>query len=461
MGTQAKFPGARRAILALTHAEPGGTSKRSFGAPSAVTTLSKKLYDEASRLFPGGVNSPVRAWRNVEGTPLFIVRARGAHVTDADGRTYRDFVGSWGAAILGHAHPEVVAAVHRAASAGLGYGAPTPAEIELGRSITAAMPSIQRLRMVNSGTEATMSAIRVARAFTHRPKILKFAGCYHGHSDGLLARAGSGPLTFGIPDSSGVPEAIAANTLVATYNCVAEVQAYFDAYGDEIAAVIVEPIAANMGVVPPAADFLQSLRETTQRAGSLLIFDEVISGFRVAHGGAQARLGIDPDLTCLGKIIGGGLPVGAFGGRADVMDMLAPVGPVYQAGTLSGNPVTMAAGHATLRHLDEAAYVRLDRSGDRVAAQLREALQRTGIKGCVQQVGSLFTLFFGIDPPRDLAAAERADRAAFRRFFYAMLERGFYLPPSPFEAAFLSLAHTDQDIDDFVAAAGDAFHGMH
>jgi glutamate-1-semialdehyde 2,1-aminomutase len=425
-----------------------------------VTTLSTKLYDEASRLFPGGVNSPVRAWRNVDGTPLFIVRARGATVVDADGRTYRDFVGSWGAAILGHAHPDVVAAVQRAASAGLGYGAPTPSEIELGRAITAAIPSLQKLRMVNSGTEATMSAIRIARAFTGRSKILKFAGCYHGHSDGLLARAGSGALTFGIPDSSGVPEAIVASTLVASFNSVEQVRRYFDAYGTEIAAVIVEPIAANMGVVPPAADFLQSLRETTQTSGSLLIFDEVISGFRVAHGGAQARLGVEPDLTCLGKIIGGGLPVGAFGGRGDVMDMLAPIGPVYQAGTLSGNPVTMAAGHATLRHLDEAAYDRLERMGDRVAAELRDALERSGIEGCVQQVGSLFTLFFGIGPPRDLAEAERADRGAFRRFFYAMLERGFYLPPSPFESAFLSLAHTDQDIDEFIAAARDSLHGM-
>jgi glutamate-1-semialdehyde 2,1-aminomutase len=420
-----------------------------------VTTLSRKLYDEACRLFPGGVNSPVRAWRNVDGTPLFIVRARGATVTDADGRSYRDFVGSWGAAILGHAHPEVVAAVQRAANAGLGYGAPTPSEIELGRSITAAMPSVQKLRMVNSGTEATMSAIRLARAYTGRSKILKFAGCYHGHSDGLLARAGSGALTFGIPDSSGVPEAIAAATLVASFNSIVEVRGYFEAYGDEIAAVIIEPIAANMGVVPPDPAFLHELRVTTREAGSLLIFDEVISGFRIARGGAQACLGIEPDLTCLGKIIGGGLPVGAFGGRADVMDMLAPLGPVYQAGTLSGNPVTMAAGHATLRQLDDGAYRRLDTMGARVAADLRKALQRAGVKGCVQQMGSMFTLFFGIDPPQDLAAVGRADRMAFRRFFFAMLERGFYLPPSPFEAAFLSLAHTDQDIDEFIGAAAE------
>ena len=425
-----------------------------------MTTLSKKLYDEASRLFPGGVNSPVRAWRNVAGTPLFIVRARGATVTDADGRTYCDFVGSWGAAILGHAHPDVVAAVQRAAAAGLGYGAPTPAEIELGRAIAGAMPSVQRLRMVNSGTEATMSAIRVARAFTGRPKVLKFAGCYHGHSDGLLARAGSGPLTFGIPDTAGVPEAIASNTLVAAYNSIEQVEGYFGAYGEQIAAVIVEPVAANMGVVPPAAGFLEALREVTRRSGSLLIFDEVISGFRVARGGAQARLGIEPDLTCLGKIIGGGLPVGAFGGRADAMELLAPLGPVYQAGTLSGNPVTMAAGLATVRQLDAAAYERLEDMGTRVATGLRRALAVAGLPGCVQQIGSLFTVFFGIDGARDLADVERADRETFRRFFFAMLERGYYLPPSPFEAAFLSLAHGDRDVDDFIAAAGDAFRAI-
>jgi glutamate-1-semialdehyde 2,1-aminomutase len=276
----------------------------------------------------------------------------------------------------------------------------------------------------------------------------------------LLARAGSGPLTFGIPDSSGVPEAIAANTLVAAYNSAEEVQAYFDAYGHEIAAVIVEPIAGNMGVVPPAAGFLASLRYTTRRAGSLLIFDEVISGFRVAHGGAQARLGIEPDLTCLGKIIGGGLPVGAFGGRAEVMDMLAPVGPVYQAGTLSGNPVTMAAGSATLRLLDEGAYARLEAMGGRMAAGLRGALERAGLRGCVQQVGSLFTTFFGIPNARNLADVEGADRETFRRFFFAMLERGHYLPPSPFEAAFLSLAHTEGDVDEFVAAAADALDAI-
>jgi glutamate-1-semialdehyde 2,1-aminomutase len=420
-----------------------------------VTTLSTKLYDEASRLIPGGVNSPVRAWRNVGGTPRFIVRATGATITDADGNTYRDFVGSWGAAIAGHAHPTVVAAVNRAASAGLGFGAPTSSEIDLAQSIVQAMPSIEKIRMVNSGTEATMSAIRVARASTGRPKILKFAGCYHGHSDGLLVRAGSGALTFGIPDSAGVPESIAANTLVATFNSIDEVTAYLGANGNEIAAVIVEPIAANMGVVEPGPDFLQTLREATRAAGTLLIFDEVISGFRVARGGAQALLGIVPDLTCLGKIIGGGLPVGAFGGRRDVMDQLAPLGPVYQAGTLSGNPVTMAAGQATLGLLDRHAYERLAAMGMRIASGLRDALADAGVTGCVQQVASMFTLFFGIEGARNLAEVERADRERFRRFFFGMLKLGFYLPPSPFEASFVSLAHTDEDIEEFLSAARD------
>ncbi len=414
-------------------------------------TLSAKLYDEASHLFPGGVNSPVRAWRNVQGEPLFIAKAQGATVTDADGRTYCDFVGSWGAAIAGHAHPSVVAAVQDAVNDGLGYGAPTPAEIALGRMIVDSIPSMERIRMVNSGTEATMSAIRVARAFTQRSKILKFSGCYHGHSDGLLARAGSGALTFGIPDSAGIPEAVAACTLVATYNS-SEAETYLHAYGHEIAAVIVEPIAANMGLVPPADGFLERLREVTRAAGALLIFDEVISGFRVARGGAQQLLGIEPDLTCLGKIIGGGLPVGAFGGRRDVMELLAPLGPVYQAGTLSGNPVTMAAGRATLTLLEASAYAQLERHGSRIGAGLVDALGEAGIRGSVHRIGSMFTIFFGIEPPTNLAQANQADRELFRRFFFGMLERGFYLPPSPFEVAFISLAHTSDDVEAFLAA---------
>jgi len=416
-------------------------------------TLSTKLFDEASRLFPGGVNSPVRAWRNVDGTPLFITRARGATITDADGRTYRDFVGSWGAAIAGHAHPRVVRAVQQQAAAGLGFGAPTPVELDLGRTICAAIPSIERLRMVTSGTEATMSAVRVARAFTQRSTILKFTGCYHGHSDGLLVRAGSGPMTFALPDSAGVPESVTMHTVVADYNAVDEVRTFVAARGAELAAVIIEPVAANMGVVPPAPGFLAALREATAACGALLIFDEVITGFRLGRGGAQGQFGITPDLTCLGKIIGGGLPVGAFGGRADVMEQLAPLGPVYQAGTLAGNPVTMAAGRETLTLLDDAAYARLEALGDRLATGLTTVLAERGVPGCVQRAGSMLTLFFGLARARTLAEVERLDRARFRSFFYGMLERGFYLAPSPFEALFLSLAHSESDVDETIAAA--------
>ncbi len=416
-------------------------------------TLSTKLYDEAVRLFPGGVNSPVRAWRNVEGTPLFLVRGRGASVTDADGKSYCDLVGSWGAAVAGHAHPRVVHAVQQAAAAGLGFGAPTAVEVELGRAIRDAMPAMERLRMVTSGTEAVMSAVRVARAFTQRPTILKFAGCYHGHSDGMLVRAGSGPMTFALPDSAGVPESVTMHTAVADYNDAEQVRAYVAAKGSELAAVIVEPVAANMGVVPPADGFLAALREATRACGALLIFDEVITGFRLGRGGAQKRFGIEPDLTCLGKIIGGGLPVGAFGGRADVMEQLAPVGPVYQAGTLAGNPVTMAAGRETLALLDDAAYAKLEALGARMAAGLETILARHQVAGCVQRVASMSTLFFGIERAATLTDVERLDRKRFRRFFFGMLERGFYLPPSPFEAMFLSLAHGEHDVDELLNAA--------
>ncbi len=418
-------------------------------------TLSTKLYDEAVRLFPGGVNSPVRAWRNVEGTPLFLVRGRGASVTDADGKSYCDLVGSWGAAVAGHAHPRVVHAVQQAAAAGLGFGAPTAVEVELGRAIRDAMPAMERLRMVTSGTEAVMSAVRVARAFTQRPTILKFAGCYHGHSDGMLVRAGSGPMTFALPDSAGVPESVTMHTAVADYNDAEQVRAYVAAKGSELAAVIVEPVAANMGVVPPADGFLAALREATRACGALLIFDEVITGFRLGRGGAQKRFGIEPDLTCLGKIIGGGLPVGAFGGRADVMEQLAPVGPVYQAGTLAGNPVTMAAGRETLALLDDAAYAKLEALGARMAAGLETILARHQVAGCVQRVASMSTLFFGIERAATLTDVERLDRKRFRRFFFGMLERGFYLPPSPFEAMFLSLAHGEHDVDELLNAAED------
>jgi glutamate-1-semialdehyde 2,1-aminomutase len=326
-------------------------------------------------------------------------------------------------------------------------------EVDLGRTIRAAMPSIERLRMVTSGTEATMSAIRVARAFTTRSTILKFAGCYHGHSDGLLVRAGSGPMTFALPDSAGVPEAVTMLTAVASYNAIDQVHAYVAARGAELAAVIVEPVAANMGVVPPSEGFLAALRDATRACGALLIFDEVITGFRLGRGGAQGQFGVVPDLTCLGKIIGGGLPVGAFGGRADVMAQLAPLGPVYQAGTLAGNPVTMAAGRETLALLDAAAYLRLEALGERLASGLERVLLDRGVSGCVQRAGSMLTVFFGIPHAGSLAEVERLDRERFRSFFYGMLERGFYLPPSPFEALFLSLAHSEGDVDDFLAAA--------
>jgi len=418
-----------------------------------TTTLSTKLYERAGEIFPGGVNSPVRAWRNVGGGPRFIASARGATITDVDGQTYCDFVASWGAAIAGHAHPRVVAAVQSAAEAGLGYGAPCPAEVELGQAITQAIPSLERIRMVSSGTEALMSAIRVARAYTARPKILKFAGCYHGHSDGLLARAGSGALTFAVPDSAGVPEAITSHTLVADYNDLEGTKAMIEAHGDELAAVVVEPIAANMGVVPPAPGFLQALRDLTSAVGALLIFDEVICGFRVGFGGAQGRLGVRPDMTCLAKIIGGGLPAGCFGGRAEIMDLLAPDGPVYQAGTLSGNPVAMAAGRETLSLLDGAAYDRLEKLGARIEGGLNDIILAAGRPAVVQRVGSMFTLFLGIERAGNLTEVESLDRDAFRAFFHAMLERGFYLPPSPFEASFLSLAHTEADVEGYLAAA--------
>ena len=418
-----------------------------------TTTLSAKFYERATDLFPGGVNSPVRAWRNVGGGPRFIASAHGARITDVDGRTYCDFVASWGAAIAGHAHPGVVAAVQAAAEAGLGYGAPCPAEVELGQAITRAIPSLEKLRMVSSGTEALMSAIRAARAYTARPKILKFAGCYHGHSDGLLARAGSGALTFAVPDSAGVPEAITSHTLVADYNDLEGTKAMVEAHGDDLAAVVIEPIAANMGVVPPAPGFLQALRDLTSAVGAVLIFDEVISGFRVGFGGAQGLLGIRPDMTCLAKIIGGGLPAGCFGGRADIMDLLAPDGPVYQAGTLSGNPVAMAAGRETIAQLEGDAYERLEKLGARIEDGLNDIIRAAGRPAVVQRVGSMFTLFLGIERARSLADVESLDREAFRVFFHAMLERGFYLPPSPFEASFLSLAHTEADVDGYLAAA--------
>ena len=413
---------------------------------------SDSLRSEADALIPGGVNSPVRAWKAVGGATRFVRSGAGSHITDVDGRTYLDFVGSWGPLIHGHAHPRVLAAVSEALARGTSFGAPTEGEVVLAKTITAFVPSIERVRLVNSGTEATMSALRVARAATGRDAIIKFAGCYHGHADGLLVRAGSGATTLGIPDSPGVPRAVAELTRVAKYNDLASLEAVADR---DVAAIIVEPAAGNMGVVPADPGFLLGLRAVADRIGAVLIFDEVISGFRLAKGGAQELCGVRPDLTCLGKVIGGGLPVGAYGGRADLMDQLAPRGAVYQAGTLSGNPLAVAAGLATLELLDaDPPYDRLEQLGARLEQGLRGALR--GRIGCVQRVGSILTLFFGVERVRDYEDALKADTARFERFFQAMLAEGFWLPPSQFEAWFLSAAHTTEEIDATIAAVGRA-----
>jgi glutamate-1-semialdehyde 2,1-aminomutase len=417
---------------------------------------SERLFNEARRLIPGGVNSPVRAWKAVGGIPRFISRGLGPKITDVDGRSYVDFVCSWGPLILGHAHPNVVRAVQEAAGRGMSFGAPTPGEVELAREIVAAYPSIEKVRLVNSGTEATMSAIRLARAYTGRPGILKFAGCYHGHVDALLVRAGSGGATFGLPDSEGVPEAFTALTRVAEYNDLSAVEAFLRGNGREIAAVIVEPVAGNMGVVLPRTGFLEALRKATRRVGALLIFDEVITGFRLAKGGVQELTGVSADLTCLGKVLGGGLPLGAFGGRAEIMDKLSPLGGAYQAGTLSGNPLAVAAGLATLRELGPKTYMRLETLGAQLEEKLRRALREHRIHATLNRAGSMWTLFFGVDRVCDFSQARGADVKAYARFFHGMLERGFYLPPSQFEAAFLSLAHGEAQVDGFAEAAADA-----
>jgi len=404
---------------------------------------------------PGGVNSPVRAWNAVGGSPLFIQRARGAEVVDADGRSYLDMVGSWGPMILGHAHPAVVTALRERARNGTSFGAPTTGEIELARTLVDAVPSIEEVRLVSSGTEATMSALRLARAATGRDVIVKFAGCYHGHVDALLVRAGSGATTFGVPDSPGVPAALAALTVTAEYNATAEVRELLRRRGGEIAAVIVEPVAGNMGVVPPEPGFLECLREETARAGALLVFDEVITGFRLGWGGAQERFGVTPDLTCLGKIVGGGMPLAAFGGRRDLMQRLSPEGPVYQAGTLSGNPVSVAAGTATLGVLRETkgAYERLDQLGALAEDGLRTAASRARVEVCVNRVGSMLTIFFGVARVHDYETARRADTGRFASFFRGMLAEGIYLPPSQFETMFVSLAHDEAGIGRLVEAA--------
>ena len=427
----------------------GGPGSRGRG-----TEGSAALFARARSLFPGGVNSPVRAWGAVGGTPRFVARGSGARVWDVDGNEYVDFVASWGAVMLGHAHPSIDAAIRTAAALGTSFGAPTPGEVRLGERIRDAMPSIERLRFTSSGTEAVMSAVRLARAFTGRSRIVRFAGCYHGHSDALLTESGSGVATLGLPGSAGVPAAATADTAVAPYNDADAVADLFRRTGAEIAAILVEPVAANMGVVVPRDGFLEALREIADRHGTLLVFDEVITGFRLGPGGAQGRFGIRPDLTCLGKIIGGGLPVGAFGGRAEIMARVAPEGPMYQAGTLSGNPLAMAAGEAALAALsDEEVYEALDARAMRLAAGLVEAGEG---RISVPREGSLLSLFFTPSPPADYDQARAGDPAVFARFFHAMLERGIWLPPSPFEAWFLTLAHGEPEIDAALAAAREA-----
>ena len=425
-------------------------------APS--TAKSAALFAAAQQVLPGGVDSPVRAFKGVGGTPRFIERGKGSAVWDVDGNRYIDYLASWGPLIAGHAHPGVVAAIQDAATRGTSYGASTESEIELGRFVKQAFPSIDLVRFVSSGTEATMTALRLARAFTRRDTILKFDGGYHGHADGLLVQAGSGPLTLGQPDSPGVPAAAAAQTLSVAYNDVAAVRDAFQAHPDQIAAVIVEPVAGNMGVVPPQPGFLEHVRELTREHGALLIFDEVITGFRVALGGAQERFRVTPDLTCLGKIVGGGLPVGAYGGRRDVMQLISPLGPVYQAGTLSGNPLAMAAGLATLRLLTEpGVYDHLERLSARLVDGMGEAARAAGVVYTANRVGSMFTGFFSGAPVTDYASARRANSRRYARFFHAMLERGVSFAPSQFEAGFMSLAHSDADIDATLNAAANAF----
>jgi len=420
-----------------------------------ATPRSDALFARASGVIPGGVNSPVRAYRAVGRTPVFIARARGSSVWDEDGNEYIDYVGSWGPMILGHADPEVTAAVVRAAGDGTSFGAPTASEVEVAELIGRLIPSVEMVRMVNSGTEATMSALRLARAFTRREKVIKFEGCYHGHSDAFLIRAGSGATTLSVPDSPGVPEGVAAGTLNARYNDAASVEALLAAHPGAVAAVIVEPAAGNMGCVPPRGDFLPALRRLATEHGALLVFDEVMTGFRLGAGGAQERYGVRPDLTTLGKIIGGGLPVGAYGGRKDVMSMIAPSGPVYQAGTLSGNPLAMAAGLSTLRKIAGTPdfYGALERLSSRLEEGIREAIRSLGVPCCVNRVGSMITLFFTPGPVADYAGALGSDTKRFGAYFRAMLSRGVYLPPSQFEAAFVSAAHTEEEIDRTIASA--------
>ena len=444
------------------YTEGSMSTKMTNTAPTRVLTRSQELQQRAERFFPGGVNSPVRAFRAVGGAPPFVERAEGAYVVDADGNRYVDYVGSWGPMILGHAFPPVVEAIERAARNSASFGASTAGEAELAERIVACYRAIEKMRFVSSGTEATMSAIRLARAATGRKIIVKFEGCYHGHADGLLVKAGSGVATFGIPGSAGVPEEIAELTHPLPYNDLAELEAAFDAHPDEIAAVILEPVVGNAGCIPPAPGFLAGVRELTRREGALMIVDEVMTGFRVALGGACELYSLDPDLVTLGKIVGGGLPVGVFGGKQKYMDMLAPLGPVYQAGTLSGNPLAMAAGLATvgylLEHADEV-YARLEETSKAVAEGVAAEAKKTGVALTTNRVGAMWTWFFTAGPVRNYDDAAKSDAAAFGKFHRGMLDRGVWLPPSQFEAAFLGTAHGEAEVQATIEAAGQAFQG--
>jgi glutamate-1-semialdehyde 2,1-aminomutase len=417
----------------------------------------EELFERACGNLVGGVDSPVRAWKAVGGTPVFITSASGAYMLDTEGRAYRDYIGGWGPMILGHADPDVVRAIIDAASRSSSFGTPCVHAVELAEIIRGKFPSIERIRFVNSGTEATMTALRLARGFTGRDKIVKFGGCYHGHSDHLLVSAGSGALTLGVPTSPGVPAAAAADTIVAKFNSIESVTKIFEEVGDKVAAVIVEPWAGNMGLVPPMPEFLEALRKLTKDAGAVLIFDEIITGFRVPEFGVQNRVGIMPDLTCLGKIIGGGLPVGAVGGRADIMDRLSPFGPVYQAGTLAGNPLVMAAGIATISKLTQTAYQKMEYSASRLGMGLKQAAVEAGVELSVSRLGSVMGMFFSSRLPLDLDAVQATRTDIYPRFFHGMISRGEYFAPSPFEAIFVSLAHTVGIIDETIEHAREVF----
>jgi len=418
---------------------------------------SRRLYQKAAAVIPGGVNSPVRAFKAVGGNPLFISRAKGSKIYDVDGNSYIDYVLSWGPMILGHTHPRVVKALKRAVENGTSYGAPTALEVELAELVLKAYPSMDKIRMVNSGTEATMSAIRAARGFTGRDKIIKFEGCYHGHADGLLVKAGSGAMTFGVPDSPGVPKSYAKNTITLPYNDVKSLKKALDAEGDSIACVIVEPVVGNIGCVLPKQGFLNTLRTLTRKHGIVLIFDEVMTGFRVAFGGAQAHYGIKPDMTCLGKVIGGGLPVGAYGGKKEIMSMISPEGPVYQAGTLSGNPLAMTAGIETLKELSKkGVYEKIEASSAMLEAGLVDAARRAGVATRFYRAGSMFCTYFTEKEVFDYTTAKTSDTAKFARFFSGMIQRGINLAPSQFEAGFMSLAHSKRDIETTIKAAYEA-----